>query len=79
MWDHSSLARDQTHILYIARRILNHWTTRKVPTHPVFGMEYPSLLLLGIDIENVHPDCGILSQRKSVFPSASLSDSFALK
>ena len=23
--------RDQTHVPYIARQILNHWTTRKVP------------------------------------------------
>ena len=27
----SSLIRDQTHVPCIARRILNHWTTRKVP------------------------------------------------
>ena len=31
MWDLSSPTRDRTGILYIARRILNHWTTRKVP------------------------------------------------
>ena len=31
MWDPSSLTRDQTNILCIARWILNHWTTRAVP------------------------------------------------
>ena len=31
MWDLSSLTRDQTHVLYIGRQILNHWTTREVP------------------------------------------------
>ena len=30
MWDLSSLTRDRTHILCIARWILNHWTTREV-------------------------------------------------
>ena len=30
-WDLSSLTRDQTCILCIGRRILNHWTTRGVP------------------------------------------------
>ena len=33
MWDLSSTARDQTHVPGIARRILNHWTTREVPSH----------------------------------------------
>ena len=32
MWDLSSLTRDQTHVLYIGRQILNHWTTREVPS-----------------------------------------------
>ena len=27
-----SLARDQTHVPCIRRQILNHWTTREVPT-----------------------------------------------
>ena len=31
MWDLSSPTRDRTGIPCIARRILNHWTTRKVP------------------------------------------------
>ena len=31
MWDLSSLTRDRTHIPYIGRRILYHWTTRGVP------------------------------------------------
>ena len=31
MWDLSSLTRDWTHIPCIAKWILNHWTTRKVP------------------------------------------------
>ena len=31
MWDLSSLIRDQTCVLCIARQILNHRTTREVP------------------------------------------------
>ena len=31
MWDLSSLTRAQTQVPCIARKILNHWTTRKVP------------------------------------------------
>ena len=30
MWDLSSLTRDQTHVPFIGRQILNHWTTREV-------------------------------------------------
>ena len=30
MWDLCSLIRDQNHIPFIARQILNHWTTRGV-------------------------------------------------
>ena len=32
MWDPSSPTRDRTQILCIARQILNHWTTKDVPT-----------------------------------------------
>ena len=32
MWDLSSPTRDWTHILCIARQILNHWTTKEVPS-----------------------------------------------
>ena len=31
MWDLSSLTRDRTHVLRIARQILNHWTGREGP------------------------------------------------
>ena len=31
MWDLSSLTRGRTHVLCIARQILNHWTDREVP------------------------------------------------
>ena len=30
MWDLSSLTRHRTHVLCIARQILNHWTVREV-------------------------------------------------
>ena len=30
MWDLTSPTRDQTHVLYFGRQILNHWTTREV-------------------------------------------------
>ena len=32
MWDLSSLTRDQTHFPCLGRQILNHWTTRRVPS-----------------------------------------------
>ena len=35
MWDLSSTTRDQTRIPCIGRQILNHWTTREVPTEGV--------------------------------------------
>ena len=35
-WNLTFLTRDQTHILCIARRILNHWTTREVPANFMF-------------------------------------------
>ena len=31
MWDLSSLPSDRTHVPYIGRQILNHWTTREAP------------------------------------------------
>ena len=31
MWDLSSQARDGTHVLCIARQILNHWNDREIP------------------------------------------------
>ena len=37
MWDLTSLTRDQTCVPCIARWILNHWTTRKVPSLGAFN------------------------------------------
>ena len=34
MWDLSSLTRNRTHVPYISRWILNHWTIRKM--HQLF-------------------------------------------
>ena len=34
IWDLSFLIRDQTHIPWIGRQILSHWTTREAPTFP---------------------------------------------
>ena len=39
MWDLSSLTRDQTPVLCIARQILNHWTDREVP-EPFLKISY---------------------------------------
>ena len=36
MWDLSFPARDQTHIPWTGRGILNHWTTREVPKPYIF-------------------------------------------
>ena len=38
MWDLSSLTRDGTRISCTARRILNLWTERKVPTHGFYNL-----------------------------------------
>ena len=35
MWDLSSPTRDWTHLAWIARRFLNHWTTREVLSQKV--------------------------------------------
>ena len=35
MWDLSSLTRDWTCVPCIRRHILNHWTTREVPSHGI--------------------------------------------
>ena len=32
MWDLSFLTRDGTHVPCIARWVINHWTSRKVPS-----------------------------------------------
>ena len=34
----SSLTRNQTHVPYIGRWILNHWTTKEVPTPGDFNI-----------------------------------------
>ena len=34
----SSLTRNQTHVPYIGRWILNHWTTKEVPTPTGFNI-----------------------------------------
>ena len=41
VWDLSSPTKDQTHVLYIGRWILNHWTTRNVP--PESFRKFPEL------------------------------------
>ena len=35
----SSRTRNQTHVPYISRRLLNHWTTREVPQSLPFGTQ----------------------------------------
>ena len=40
MWDLSSLTRDQTHVLCIARVIPNHWTVREVPRQHIKKQRY---------------------------------------
>ena len=46
MWDLSSLTGDQTWIPCIERWILNHWTTREVPFHPLKKFFYLAVLCL---------------------------------
>ena len=45
MWDLTSLTRDRTHVPCIARRILNHPTTRQVPLVVFTCMPLPDPLL----------------------------------
>ena len=42
MWGLNSMIRDITHIPSIARRILNHWTSREVPAH-LFLVQFSSV------------------------------------
>ena len=42
--DLSSLIRDRTHVPCIARGVLNHWTTRKVPSLLFNGFQMPPRL-----------------------------------
>ena len=37
MWDLSSPTRDQTGVPCIARQVLNHWTTREVPSQSILA------------------------------------------
>ena len=46
VWDLSSLTRDRTCVPCIGRRILNHWTTREVPTQPFCVRNYILPILL---------------------------------
>ena len=59
MWDLSSLTRSQSHILYIGRWILNHWTTSEVldslnsfHLHPT-AMFIEIIMLLVISLEHI--------------------------
>ena len=44
--DPSSSTRDQTHIPWIARQILNHWTTREVPGSAPWHASSPLVLVV---------------------------------
>ena len=50
MWDLSSPTRDRTHVLCIARQILNHWTLREVPVLailiPACASSSPTFLMM---------------------------------
>ena len=48
LWDLSSPTRDQTRVACIARQMLNHWITRKVPpvSFPDTILEPPSWFLV---------------------------------
>ena len=52
MWDLSSLTRVQTQVPCIAGKILNHWTTRKVPS-PI--LLFPTKMTLELEWAWVHP------------------------
>ena len=49
-----SMTRDQTHVPYIARQILNHWTTWKVPLTLLF-MQNAMVFHLYIQIQILFP------------------------
>ena len=42
MWDLSFPTRDQTHVPYIGKWILNHWTTRESPVAYILGYKISS-------------------------------------
>ena len=49
MWGLSALTRDQIHIPCIGRQIINHWTTREVPS---FSLQLWSKTLFLVDSED---------------------------
>ena len=50
MWNLSSLTRDRTHIPCIAKQILNHWTTREVPSWWIFFFLLDTFYLLTLKL-----------------------------
>ena len=50
MWNLSSLTRDRTHIPCIAKQILNHWTTREVPSCWIFFFLLDTFYLLTLKL-----------------------------
>ena len=59
LWDLSSPNRDQTHIPCIGRQILNHWTTREVPSMRTFkklSSNILSFLAWGYAYVKIHLD-----------------------
>ena len=57
LWDLSSQTRDQTHIPWIGRPILNHWTTREFP---FLGRFYLRMLKLWINSNSNNLNCLVL-------------------
>ena len=55
MWDLSFPTRDQTGIPCIARPILNHWTTREVPTCMYFPLWKINSAEVSFSYNKVHP------------------------
>jgi len=54
MWDLSSPPCDLTHVPYIARQILNYWTTREVPVIIIFT-QIPLILQNSGQIPPLYP------------------------
>ena len=49
VWDLSSRARDQTHVCFIGRWNLNHWTTREIPLLCFYRQKLPSYQWPGLE------------------------------
>ena len=78
MWGLSCLTGDLVHVPCIARRILNHWTSREVPTRLLFWYKWPHGLFAHqapLCMEFAHRNTGVGGHflLQGIFPTQGLN------